>query len=65
MGDIIQRWEKRGFKLVGLKLMTVTWDHAEKHYHDLSAWPFFSGLCDFICSGPVLAMVWEGADVVA
>lgn len=65
IGDIIQRWEKRGYKLVGLKMMSVTREHAEKHYADLSARPFFSGLCDFICSGPVVAMVWEGADVVA
>ena len=65
VGDIIQRWEKRGFKLVGLKMLSVTRDHAEKHYDDLKERPFFAGLCDFICSGPVVAMVWEGDNVVA
>ena len=64
VGDIIQRWEKRGYKLVGMKMMTVPREHAEKHYADLSARPFFGGLCDFICSGPVVAMVWEGDNVV-
>ena len=64
IGEILGRWEKRGYKLVGLKMLTVTRDHAEKHYADLSARPFFGGLCDFICSGPVVAMVWEGDNVV-
>ncbi|MFX5119296.1 nucleoside-diphosphate kinase, partial [Acinetobacter baumannii] len=35
------------------------------HYHDLSSKPFFGGLCDYICSGPVVAMVWEGRNVVS
>jgi nucleoside-diphosphate kinase len=39
--------------------------HAEKHYSDLSSKPFFAGLVDYICSGPVVAMVWEGKGVVA
>lgn len=49
---------------VGLKLISVDRSFAEKHYADLSAKPFFSGLVDYIISGPVVAMVWEGKNVV-
>jgi len=48
----------------GLKLVTVERPFAEKHYADLSAKPFFSGLVDYIISGPVVAMIWEGKNVV-
>lgn len=50
---------------IGLKLITVDRAFAEKHYADLSAKPFFNGLCEYIVSGPVTAMVWEGKGVVA
>ncbi|CAN1248952.1 Nucleoside diphosphate kinase B [Linum perenne] len=53
------RFEKKGFSLKGLKLLTVDRSFAERHYSDLSAKPFFSGLVDYIISGPVVAMVWE------
>ena len=49
---------------LGLKLSTVDRPFAEKHYADLSAKPFFSSLVDYIISGPVVAMVWEGKNVV-
>ena len=49
----------------GLKFMTVDRAFAEKHYADLSAKPFFNGLVEYIVSGPVVAMVWEGKNVVA
>lgn len=48
-----------------LKMVTVTKEHAEKHYADLSDRPFFPPLVKYICSGPVVAMVWEGKNVVA
>lgn len=48
----------------GLKLLTVDRAFAEKHYADLSAKPFFNGLVEYIISGPVVAMVWEGKGVV-
>jgi len=47
-----------------LKLVNVERSFAEKHYADLSAKPFFQGLVDYIISGPVVAMVWEGKSVV-
>ncbi|CAI9101223.1 OLC1v1038495C1 [Oldenlandia corymbosa var. corymbosa] len=65
IGEIIGRFEKKGFTLKGLKFINVDRPFAEKHYADLSAKPFFSSLVDYIISGPVVAMVWEGKNVVA
>ncbi|CAM8914129.1 hypothetical protein QQ045_031472 [Rhodiola kirilowii] len=64
VGEIISRFEKKGFTLRGLKLINVDSAFAEKHYADLSAKPFFNGLVEYIVSGPVVAMVWEGKNVV-
>ena len=64
VGQIIQRFEQKGFFLRGMKMMQVEKPHAEKHYADLSSKPFFGDLCDYICSGPVVCMVWEGPGVV-
>jgi nucleoside-diphosphate kinase len=50
---------------LGLKLLTVEQSFAEKHYEDLATKPFFSGLVEYIISGPVVAMIWEGKGVVA
>lgn len=49
---------------LGLKFLNVEQSFAEKHYADLSAKPFFNGLVEYIISGPVVAMVWEGKNVV-
>ncbi|KMZ59634.1 Nucleoside-diphosphate kinase [Zostera marina] len=64
VGEIIGRFEKKGFSLKGLKFVNVERDFAEKHYADLSSKPFFGVLVDYIISGPVVAMVWEGSNVV-
>ncbi|KAL9259492.1 Nucleoside diphosphate kinase 1-like protein [Drosera capensis] len=64
VGEIICRFEKKGFTLKGLKLQNVERSFAEKHYADLSSKPFFNGLVEYIVSGPVVAMVWEGKNVV-
>ncbi|KAJ3115593.1 hypothetical protein HDU96_000350 [Phlyctochytrium bullatum] len=66
VGEIIQRFEKRGFKLVAIKALVPSKALAEKHYEDLSARPFFKGLVQYMTSGkaPVIAMVWEGKDVI-
>ena len=61
---IISRFETKGFFLRGMKMMQVEKAHAEKHYADLSAKPFFGDLVDYMCSGPVVCMVWEGKEVV-
>ncbi|KAL6658017.1 hypothetical protein ACP70R_005797 [Stipagrostis hirtigluma subsp. patula] len=64
IGDIISRFEKKGFYLKAMKFMNVERSFAQKHYADLSDKPFFPGLVEYIISGPVVAMVWEGKDVV-
>ncbi|MEB3169614.1 MAG: nucleoside-diphosphate kinase [Synechococcaceae cyanobacterium] len=65
VGDILGRFERRGFKLVGLKQLTPSRELAESHYGVHRERPFFAGLVDFITSGPVVAMVWEGDGVIA
>ncbi|MEB3162099.1 MAG: nucleoside-diphosphate kinase [Prochlorothrix sp.] len=65
VGEVIRRFEAKGFTLVGLKLMQVSRELAEKHYDVHREKPFFGGLVDFITSGPLVAMVWEGDGVVA
>ncbi|MDJ1179897.1 nucleoside-diphosphate kinase [Roseofilum sp. BLCC_M91] len=65
VGNIISRLESKGFTLVGLKLINVSRELAEQHYAVHKERPFFSSLIEFITSGPVVAMVWEGDGVVA
>jgi len=64
IGEIIKRFEQRGYKMVAGKLMTASEDHLKNHYSDLSSKPFFPGLVKYMASGPVFAMVWEGKSVV-
>jgi nucleoside-diphosphate kinase len=65
VGEIIQRFEAKGFTLVGLKMMQVSSELAEKHYAVHKERPFFRSLVDFITSSPVVAMVWQGEGVIA
>jgi nucleoside-diphosphate kinase len=65
VGEVIRRFETKGFKLVGLKFLSVSKELAEKHYGVHKERPFFGGLVQFITSSPVVAMVWEGDGVVA
>jgi nucleoside-diphosphate kinase len=65
VGEIIGRFEAKGFTLVGMKLITATRELAEQHYGVHKERPFFAGLVNFITSGPMVAMVWEGDGVVA
>jgi nucleoside-diphosphate kinase len=65
VGEIIRRFETKGFTLVGLKLMNVSRELAETHYGVHKERPFFPGLVEFITSGPIVAMVWQGEGVVA
>ena len=62
VGEIISRLEERGLKLVGAKFLQIDEDLAHEHYGEHEGKPFFEDLVDFITSGPVMAMVWEGAD---
>lgn len=64
IGNIVGRFENRGYKMVASKLMQAPETLLQKHYEDLSDKPFFAGLIKYMSSGPVFAMVWEGKDVV-
>ncbi|ORX54618.1 NDK-domain-containing protein [Hesseltinella vesiculosa] len=63
---VIERFENRGYKLVGLKAVVPSRQLTEEHYADLKSKPFFKGLVDYMSNGeaPVIAMVWEGPDVI-
>ena len=65
VGEIIGRFERKGFKLVGLKQLVPSRALAEQHYGVHKDRPFFAGLVEFITSGPVVGMVWEGDGVIA
>lgn len=65
VGEVIARLERRGYRLCGIKLLQLTREMAEKHYAEHRGKAFFDGLVQYICSGPVVAMVWEGKGVVA
>ncbi|TMS15199.1 hypothetical protein E3U43_021661 [Larimichthys crocea] len=64
VGQIIQRFEQRGFKLVGLKMLQVSEDLLSQHYSQLRTKPFYPSLVHYMTSGPVVVMVWEGHKVV-
>jgi nucleoside-diphosphate kinase len=64
VGTILKKFEEKGYKLVGLKLMKVSEELAQTHYGEHKGKPFFDGLVNFITSGPVVAFVLEGNDVV-
>ncbi len=65
VGEIIARFEKRGYKIVGLKMLQISRELAEKHYGEHKGKQFFESLVEYITSGPVAAMVIEGKDVVS
>ncbi|CAF1100594.1 unnamed protein product, partial [Didymodactylos carnosus] len=65
VGEIIKRFEQRGFKLVALKMVTPTRVLLEQHYDEHQGKKFFEPLLQYIGSGPVVAMVWEGLNVVS
>ena len=65
VGDIPGWFERKGFRVVGLKQVTPSRALAEEHYGVHKERPFFAGLVGFITSGPVVAMVWEGDGVIA
>ena len=63
-GEIIARFERKGLKIVALKLLTTPRDLAETHYDEHKERPFFGELVDFITSAPLVAMVLEGDEAV-
>lgn len=65
IGECIRRFERRGLKLVGLKMQVISKELAGRHYEEHKERPFFGALVEFITSGPTVQMVWEGKDAVA
>ena len=65
VGEIVARFERRGFRICGMKLMRVTEHQAAEHYVEHVGKPFYPELVEFITSGPVVAMAIEGQGAVA
>ncbi|WP_439628082.1 nucleoside-diphosphate kinase [Gemmata sp.] len=65
VGEVVARFERKGLRLVGLKLVRATRDLAEKHYAVHKGKPFYESLLSFLTSGPTVAMVLEGREAVA
>lgn len=65
VGDIISRFERKGLKLVGLKMISASDELLEEHYAHHKDKPFFAGLKKFMKSAPLVCMLWEGIDAVA
>lgn len=65
VGEVIRRLEKRGFSLVAARMLVISPELAQAHYKEHLGKPFFEELIKFICSGPVMAMIWEGHNVIA
>src|SRR3989454_2522669 len=65
IGLILARLERRGLKLVAMKMIRISGKLAGRHYAEHQSKPFYNGLIAFITSGPVVAMIWEGREAVA
>ncbi|KAL3073457.1 hypothetical protein niasHT_038595 [Heterodera trifolii] len=64
VGRVIARFESNGLKLIAMKMINATRSQATEHYKEYRDRPFFNKLINYITSGPVVAMVWEGIDSV-
>lgn len=65
IGELIARYERKGLKLVGLKLLWISRDLAEKHYAAHRGRPYYEPLVAFVTSAPSVVMVWEGVNAIA
>jgi len=65
IGEIISRIEKKGLKILNMKMMKLSRELAEKHYEEHRNKPFFKGLVNFITSAPIIVMIVEGEDVIS
>ena len=65
MSDILKRIESKGYKLLAMKFLRIPREQAERHYAEHKGKPFFEGLIEYMTSGPVLMMVWEGENIIA
>lgn len=65
IGEIVSRFERKGLQLSAAKFMMISRELAERHYEEHKGKGFYEPLLDFIVSGPVFAMVWQGDNVIA
>ncbi len=65
IGEIVSRFERKGLQLSAAKFMVISRELAERHYEEHKGKGFYEPLLDFIASGPVFAMVWQGDNVIA
>ncbi|PYI54921.1 nucleoside-diphosphate kinase [Paenibacillus flagellatus] len=65
IGEVVRRFERKGFTLIASKLMMVSKEKAAAHYAEHHGRPYYDDLMNFITSGPVFAMVWQGDQVIA
>ncbi len=65
VGEIVKRFETKGYKLIGLKMIQVTDEQAKAHYAEHEGKPFYPRLLRYIQSGPIVGMVFEGYNAVA
>jgi nucleoside-diphosphate kinase len=63
-GEILARFERRGYTIAGMKLMMVERERAERHYAEHQGKPFFTGLVDYITSSPIVALAIDGSDAI-
>ncbi len=63
-GEILARFERRGYTIAGMKLMMVERERAERHYAEHAGKPFFTGLVDYITSSPIVALAIDGSDAI-
>ncbi|MCI1274173.1 MAG: nucleoside-diphosphate kinase [Clostridiaceae bacterium] len=64
VGEVIKRFEHKGFKLIAMKMLNVTKEMAEAHYAEHKGKVFYPRLIEYLQSGPIVAMVWKGFDVI-
>lgn len=64
VGQIVERFQRRGFKLVAMKMVQATKEILDQHYCDLVQKPYYPNIVEFMTSGPVVSMVWEGSNAV-
>jgi len=64
VGEVTRRFEQKGLKLVGMKMMYLDDQTLKEHYSHLADKPFFKGIADFMKSSPAIFQVWQGLDVV-
>lgn len=64
VGEILSRFERRGYTIVGLKMLIVEPERARKHYAEHEGKPFFNGLVEYLTASPIVALVIEGNDAI-